>query len=294
MSKSNKDKLVCAPSKQNEKDVCFSLTSLQKFSDGYNKFIKKNGLAFDKIDIVNFKKKLMNQIVDRLNKNHNGLMGSKLIVTIAKEFNLEDVVNDIHKDSYPPNGPNGDREWLNTDNIDDVMYQYMTVHKDFLFLGAVPIDCYQLSFCATYKINFDEHLKKGYTKVGLIPNLDRHNQRGSHWVAIYFDLKTGNAYFYDPTGHDYPKILDELFNKFENFCSKHKLRYNLKVSEAKHQRDTSECGIYSMNFIIRLLRGEKYEYILLNKLSFNEINSCRLKYFGKHDKFTPDEVHEEC
>ena len=32
-------------------------------------------------------------------------------------------------------------------------------------------------------------------KIGIVFNLDKHNQPGSHWVALYTDLKANQVYF---------------------------------------------------------------------------------------------------
>ena len=169
----------------------------------------------------------------------------------------------------------------------------MNVHRNFIFLGAVPIDCHKLDYCSTYNINFNKYKADGYDFIGVIPNLDYHDQSGSHWVAMFFNLKTGEAYFYDPTGHTYPKILTQVFDEFKKYCNSNGLKYNLRVNNVKHQRDGSECGVYSINFIVRLLNGETFDEILENGLTFEEINSCRLKYFRV--PYSKDrEIHPKC
>ena len=55
------------------------------------------------------------------------------------------------------------------------------------------------------------------------------------------------------------------------------IRYNTN----RHQYKNSECGVYSMNFIIRLLRGEGFAKIEKSKVIDDEMNKCRKVYFSK-------------
>ena len=67
------------------------------------------------------------------------------------------------------------------------------------------------------------------------------------------------------------------FEKFynQNGGSKPTILYN----KHRHQYKGSECGVYSINFIIRLLDGETFEHITRNKTLDDEMNECRKKYF---------------
>ena len=50
-------------------------------------------------------------------------------------------------------------------------------------------------------------------------------------------------------------------------------------NQVRHQFNNSECGVYSMNFIIRLLHGETFEGITGNITKDTEMNACRQSYF---------------
>jgi len=81
-------------------------------------------------------------------------------------------------------------EWLDSDNIEQVMNQYEAADKRFSFIGPVPIDfdakdpksgawgqCIINELC---RLNLQDCAKKGKTKIGIIFNLDKHNEPGSH------------------------------------------------------------------------------------------------------------------
>jgi hypothetical protein len=63
---------------------------------------------------------------------------------------------------------------------------------------------------------------------------------------------------------------NNIFNSFD-------VRYNKK----QHQFKNSECGVYSINFIIRLLKGETFNEITENITKDDEMNNCRNVYFRK-------------
>ena len=64
-------------------------------------------------------------------------------------------------------------------------------------------------------------------------------------------------------------------NKKDTFKNKVEVDYN----HNRHQYKNSECGVYSMNFIIRLLNGESFKNITENKTLDDPMNRCRDKYF---------------
>ena len=55
--------------------------------------------------------------------------------------------------------------------------------------------------------------------------------------------------------------------------------FRIKFNDKQHQFKNSECGVYSMNFIIRLLKKETFDDIVDQKLDDKFMNSCRNVYF---------------
>jgi len=56
---------------------------------------------------------------------------------------------------------------------------------------------------------------------------------------------------------------------------------DVKYNKVRHQYKNSECGVYSMNFIIRLLRGEGFKEISKSKVIDDQMNQCREVYFSQ-------------
>jgi hypothetical protein len=112
--------------------------------------------------------------------------------------------------------------------------------------------------------------------------LDKHNQSGSHWVAAYADLKRGHVYFYDSYATKPKPEIRKFMRRVAEFCKKGMglRKVVVDVNKIQHQYGNSECGVYSINFIVRLLGGTEFKKIENDKLSDNMVNKCRNVYFG--------------
>ena len=54
---------------------------------------------------------------------------------------------------------------------------------------------------------------------------------------------------------------------------------DINYNKVRHQYKYSECGVYSINFILRLLKGESFDNICSNITTDAQINECRKTYF---------------
>jgi hypothetical protein len=75
-----------------------------------------------------------------------------------------------------------------------LVQQHQKIHKDFLFLGAVPLDFDDLPVLGISNLNFEDLEKQGKSKIGLVINLDEHWKDGSHWVGLFSDFKSNQIY----------------------------------------------------------------------------------------------------
>ena len=53
----------------------------------------------------------------------------------------------------------------------------------------------------------------------------------------------------------------------------------ISYNKIRHQFKNSECGVYSVNFILRLLKGELFDNICSNITTDDQVNECRKVYF---------------
>ena len=61
------------------------------------------------------------------------------------------------------------------------------------------------------------------------------------------------------------------------------LRKKIKFSENKtrHQYSNSECGMYCIHFIIRMIKGDSFEKHQRKKISDNKMKRLRKIYFNQ-------------
>jgi hypothetical protein len=287
----------CAPGIKYTDGSCFNKKQLEFIAEKYNEKYQ------NKIDIYNLNK---NELVNKLEQVFQPTCLDQLCWT--NQIKLDAIKKEkILKNTFRPYGPNGKYEWLSTTDINDVLEQYQNIYKDFIFLGAVPYDFESLPILNIGNIDFNDYEKQGKTKIGMVINLDKHYQTGSHWVALYTDLKKNEIYFFDSVGKPPRKRIKLFINKITNYIYKKKynislpintileqiknnkyhnnkyisnlLKLKIKYNNIQHQRENSECGVYSINFIIRLLEGEKFNNIIHNITADEKMNNYRKNIF---------------
>ncbi len=158
-------------------------------------------------------------------------------------------------------------KWLDSLNIENVMKQYEDARPDFEFMGPYPIDfaapdpyaqeggkpnkCLINEVC---ELRVTEALKNGTKYIGIIYNLDPHFKGGSHWVGSFIDIPKHKCYYFDSYGMYPPKQIEKFMRWLTTQDPKMKLEYNGR----RFQRHDTECGMYSLYFIIRMLSGDKF------------------------------------
>jgi hypothetical protein len=276
----------CAPSKTYKDGSCFTLKSLKKIAESYN--IKN---PMNKIQITENKEELVKELESRM-KNTCNDQTCWLRTDFVKAMNDEEIEND----TFRPEGPNNKKEWLSTTDINKVVSQYQEKFKDFLFLGAVPADFLELEVLGIKDLDFSQINKEGKNKIGMVINLDESWKSGSHWVALYANLDKNQIYYFDSFGKKPYKRTKKFINKIFTYMYKNKFNksprindiikastkikdFDVKYNSKQHQFNNTECGVYSMNFIIRLVRGETFQEITNNITKDAEMNKCRDSYF---------------
>jgi hypothetical protein len=289
----------CAPSKQFKDGSCFTKGALQKIGNAYNQKLANKSMH---INTNASKEELVKQIADVLKNKCNDQV-CWLRDNIIKNLNDDDILNN----TFRPEGPSGQYEWLSTIDINDVLEQYHNKYNNFIFLGAVPYDFIELPILELYNHDlFNKYELQGKTKIGIVINLDKHNMPGSHWVALYTDLNKKQVYFFDSVGKKPGKLIRKFINRIVKYLYKkinphdtleinevlHSIKnknykvinklnnIDIRYNYIQHQFDNSECGIYSMNFIINLLEGKTFDDIINNITKDEAMNRMRKVYFN--------------
>jgi hypothetical protein len=155
--------------------------------------------------------------------------------------------------------------WLDSNNIMDVMNQYEEAFPKFEFMGPFPIDfaakdpyqkggeprCLMNEVC---EFRVQKAIESGTESVGIVYNLDPHYKGGSHWVATFLDIKNHRCLYFDSYGMKPPAQIARFMQWLTTQDPKMTLTYNSKRIQFKN----TECGMYSMYFIIRMLMGDEF------------------------------------
>lgn len=270
----------CAPNLDNIKDyyTCFKKDELidiaNSFNDYYNKKICNNKKCIIKEPIIisnKTKEELWNSIYNRL-KPLCKTEYCWLDLQFIKKISDKDLKNKIMHFTFKPKTTLKFNSWLNTSDIDAILLQYQKMYKNFKFVGALPSDFYKIK-----KVDYNSILK--YDKVGIVFNLDSHNQSGSHWTAFLIDNDTKTLEYYDSVGKEPNRNIKKFINKVYTFLSKNGHEYDIKYNTIQHQFKNNECGVYSIHFIIKRLKGLSFEKITSNIIKDKKMNKFRNKIF---------------
>lgn len=154
-------------------------------------------------------------------------------------------------------------EWLSTTDIESVMRQYQQHDPTFRFVGAVPIDfaspsdsgamgrCVTQALC---NVRLNRWIREGIRTIGVVFNLDAHDEPGSHWVSASMDLAGNGLYYYDSFGGQPPQEVHQLFTSIgTQLEARHGYPPTVKHNPHRHQFRNTECGIYSIFFLTSML-----------------------------------------
>lgn len=278
-------KLRCSPKEKNKINsfTCYTNDSLYKLRDQWNK------RHSNKMIKTNDPKEIHSMLSSYLN---NVCKTESCWLKQNKDFGKisEDII-----DSFAPVSPNewktNPNEWLSSVDIDKVMNQYKKAYKCFEFIGPSPIDfdtktshgeCVWNELC---NFSLANQIKKGKNKIGIIFNTDPHNKSGSHWISLFINIKKKIICFFDSVGTKQSKEIMKLVNRIIDQGHKLNPKINFKFENnngVEHQNENTECGIYSLFFIIHMLQDKTSESFYKNHIiKDDQIQNYRKIYFNE-------------
>jgi hypothetical protein len=266
--------------------------------------------------------KLNSKMIKNVNKKSKGQLWNELDKTIKKYYGCTSEIcwttlpfisqrKSLLKQFrpiQPKDWKDNKTKWLTTTDIENVLYQYEKKHEDFKFLGVSSVDydykfsdnvCVSQEIC---KLNLKKLYNKGIRKIGIVFNLDKHDESGSHWVALYSDFNKREVYYFDSYGIKPPFDIRKLMKNItqqgkylpQNADAKPSIKgqcmdncelepslFTSYYNDYRNQYKNSECGVYSMHFIISFLEGNTFNEIVENVVSDDEINKLRDVYYSK-------------
>jgi len=210
---------------------------------------------------------------------------------LRQKFIVNNLNNELMSYTFAPISPlkwmTNPTEWLTSVDIVHVMKQYEKKYECFDFIGPSPIDydhhkmygeCVWEELC-----NFDinKHIKDGKYRIGIIFNTDPHYLEGSHWVSMFIDIKKEQIYYFDSVGNKIPNRIMKFVNTIKKQGMSIGKKFKFKQNKLAHQKKNTECGMYSLFFIIEMLKTEK-PYMFDDEISDEIMEKFRLEYFNKY------------
>ena len=238
----------------------------------------------DSKEIWTYLKKVYNRICNK---------ESCWIKQLAKGTKMEEELLNSFAPESPEEWKKNPTEWLSSVDIVEVMSQYEKTYKCFEFLGPSPIDydthklygeCVWDELC---HFNLAQQIKKGKTKIGIIFNTDPHNKPGEHWISLFVNIKKGEIFFFDSVGDKAPNQINKFVNMVKKQGDKLKTPIYFKFDQnypVEHQYKNTECGIYSIFFIVHMLEDKiTSEYLKTHVLKDEYMQNFRKIYFNEGD-----------
>tara|TARA_B100000787_G_C16167437_1_gene284642 strand:- start:228 stop:1055 length:828 start_codon:yes stop_codon:yes gene_type:complete len=273
MGKTLKGKKFCSPKTKTTKKVntCYSRKQLLQMTKKWNKQNKK------KIKVKSSKKVLWDSLNNKLNKQcKTEWCWNKQLLNLPGIF----------RPDMPSKWKKNPREWLDSNNIINVMKQYERDRDDFTFIGPVPIDfdlqnkegqCLVDDLC---KVEVEPLFHNNKTKIGIIFNLDKHNETGSHWTALFIDTERKGLFYFDSYGYPPEEEIVALMDKIQHQYKQMNIVLKKQINGIRHQYKYSECGMYCINFIIKMLTTKTtFKRFCKNIIDDDTIFGYRKKYF---------------
>ena len=265
-------KLNCNPMVTNTKisdETCITPEVAGKIKTEYNKHNPEKHIVSDAPD----------QILYDLRERLPTCSSEDCFLKQIDDVSLRKQISDaLFAPNKPASWKKNKNEWLSNNDIFDVLRQYEETYPKFKFMDSNYIDfdtklygdtCVEDKIC---KFNLDEYPTK--TKFAFVFNLSKHTMPGSHWVSLFVDLENNTIFFMDSAGDPIPDEVMALVKRIQD-----QAKVPLKFDQSypmEHQYGSSECGMYSLYFIITMLTGKTSSGAKL------DCNNKKIRYFKKH------------
>jgi hypothetical protein len=289
------NKMNCSPAVEGKtvaSSSCLTPEILYKIKHAYN-----NDHLTDQITTTN-PYEIWNELKNRLTLCNKEECWLKQIDDIEVR---ENIYAHIFAPKQPPEWKEDKNAWLTNFDIMDVLEQYEDKYRNFKLIGTTFIDfdskmkrvdrCVEEELC---KFSLREHINNKITKIGIVFNLDKHTQGGSHWVSMFIDIKEQIIFYFDSAANKTPIEMQRLVKRIMDQGKKLKKPIYFKYYEnypLEHQMGNTECGMYSLFFTITMITGktddvkfkntqEKIDFFKKHRIPDKYVEELRSRYFN--------------
>jgi hypothetical protein len=174
-----------------------------------------------------------------------------------------------------------DAPWLSNYDIDEIIQEYENKYNTFKFLGSTPIDFRKKKYgTCTLNLfnnsnsdnswliynkqsnikycNFNSSIYSDKKYFGIVFNTDTFEGAGKHWMAMYFCIdKSKPCILFFDSAVTFNPYHNEIKGFIKNIQDTYpSLNFNIKYNNKQHQTSNSECGMYSIYFILTMIDAE--------------------------------------
>lgn len=242
----------CSPHIKHNKGVCSSSESIE---------IMKQWLNID----INDPKKIVELAKEKTDCNSESCLYKKM------NLSPEDL-----KERFNPQGPYNSTNWLNNTNIDQVLEKYTYKFPHFKCVQYQMIDFKKMN-TELNNVNWQDLLNKKVESFACIVNTDVSTGPGQHWVALFIDFQQFTVEYFDSAGQDpQPEILEFLIETSSELSNLSKKKWkDICVTKLQHQLENTECGVYSLFYIICRLHDIPYRFFEHTRVPDEEMEAFR-------------------
>lgn len=291
-----KNKMNCNPANDritSSPDTCYTNKALMKIKHAYNRNNGGNRIT------ANDPKKVFDELKAKLAHCDKEDCWLNELPESEKKY----LDEEMFAPDQPADWKHNPNEWLSNIDILNVLRQYPQKYKNFRFIGPTPIDfetrlpeengkCVWEDLC---NFSLKSMIKQNINKIGIVFNLDEHNEPGSHWTSMFIDIKSHYIFYFDSAANETPDEIKDLVKKIQEQGEMLDKPIKFDYYEnfpTRHQNGNTECGMYSLFFIITMLTGKtdfdkrmslakKIELFRDKKISDDYVESFRNIYFNK-------------
>ena len=251
-TKRKQHKMNCNPGANSiVKGSCYTSDALNHIKDEYNKSHQ------DKIQTSDAKE-IWDSLRKRLTECPREDCWLKQIKDNETRRQLDEV---LFAPDRPNEWDNNPVSWLSNYDIASVLRQYEKSNPEFKLLGPSAIDydtiiddgkCVWNDLC---RLSLENLVRRNKRKLGVVFNLDDHDGPGTHWVSMFIDLDDKIIFYYDSALNAVPlevsKLKREIIKQGKNL--EQPIHFDYMQNDVSHQSTNTECGMYSLFFLITLL-----------------------------------------
>jgi hypothetical protein len=228
----------CSPHIKHNNGVCSTQESIKKMRNWLELCDLKDN------------KSIIDAAITKTNCNSESCLYSKL-----------DLPKNELNERFNSTGPYNNTDWLNNSNIDDHLKRFAIKFNDFHHINFQMMDFKKMN-TELNQVDWQQLVKDGIKSLGCIVNTDYSTGRGQHWVAIFIDFINCTVEYFDSAGqnpmHEILEFQLDTVNKLSTITGK-KWK-DICVTKLQHQKGNTECGVYSMFYIISRLHDIPYRF----------------------------------